>query len=100
VTLPVYLRPEGEDACRLELWVQPGARRTELAGRHGERLKIKLAAPPLEGRANRALVKFLAELLDISPGGVKLVSGETGRAKSVRLALPTAEALRRLEAQQ
>lgn len=98
MNLPAYLRSEGEAACRLDVWVQPGARRSELAGQHGERLKIKLAAPPLEGRANRLLTKFLAAWLGISPKDVELVSGAGGRAKSLRLAMPAAEVLRRLEA--
>lgn len=93
---PAYLRPEGDASCRLELWVQPGARRSEIAGLHGERLKIKLSAPPIEGRANRLLLKFLAGLLEISPAGVELVSGAGGRAKSVRIAAPADQVRRRL----
>ncbi len=91
-----YLRPEGDASCRLEVWVQPGARRSEISGLHGERLKIKLSAPPIEGRANRLLLKFLAEILDVPPAGVELVSGAGGRAKSVRIAAPAQEVRRRL----
>ena len=47
----------------LELYVQPGARKSEFAGEHGGRTKIRLAAPPVEGRANEALIEFLSERL-------------------------------------
>ena len=46
----------------LELHVQPGAKRSEFAGKHGERIKVRLAAPAVEGKANDALVEFLSQL--------------------------------------
>ena len=65
----------------LEVHVQPGAKRTELAGLHGGRLKIRLAARAVEGAANRALVEFLAVLLDAPRRGVVIEAGETSRRK-------------------
>ena len=49
----------------LDLYVQPGAKRSEFAGQHGERVKLRLAAPPVEGKANAALIEFLAEYFGV-----------------------------------
>ena len=69
----------------LDLHVQPGAKRTEAAGRHGERLKIRLAAPPVEGAANDELVRFVAEAFGVPKRNVEIVSGATSRQKRVRV---------------
>jgi len=67
----------------LELHVQPGAKRTEVAGMHGERIKIRLAAPPTDGRANEALVEFLAEAFGVARRDVTILSGIKSRDKRV-----------------
>ena len=67
----------------LTLHIQPGAKRSEIVGLHGDALKIKLAAPPLEGRANEALLKFIAELFDVPLRNVALKQGEQSRRKVV-----------------
>jgi uncharacterized protein len=67
----------------LELHVQPGAKRTEFAGKHGERLKIRLAAPAHEGRANEALVEFLAAHYGVPRRNVTIVNGLRSRQKRV-----------------
>ena len=67
----------------LELYVQPGARRTEFAGTHGERLKVRLAAPALEGRANEALVEFLARHFKVAKRDVRIAAGARSRHKRV-----------------
>ena len=69
----------------LALHIQPGAKKTELAGLHGEALKIRLAAPPVDGKANAALLAFLAKACGVSKSAVELVSGETSRSKRVRI---------------
>jgi len=66
--------------------VQPGARRTEAAGLHGGRLKIRLAARAVEGAANEALVAFLAEAFGVAKRGVRIVAGEMSRQKRVSVA--------------
>lgn len=71
------------DVLTLTLHVQPGAKRTEVAGLHGEALKIRLAAPPIEGRANEALLKFIAESFDVSLRQVELRQGGQSRHKVV-----------------
>ncbi|KXW59005.1 DUF167 domain-containing protein [Ferrovum myxofaciens] len=69
----------------LTLHIQPGASRTEVVGKHGDALKIRLAAPPVDGRANQVLLRFLAEQFQLSLDAVELRSGLTGRHKRVAL---------------
>ena len=69
----------------LRLHIQPGAKKTEVTGLHGEALKIRLAAPPVDGKANACLVAFLADTLGIAKASVSLISGESSRAKRVRI---------------
>ncbi len=92
MTDPVWLRVSGEDMV-LSLHVQPGAKRTEVAGRHGDALKLRLAAPPVEGRANECLIAFLAGRLGIPRSRVTIEAGETSRAKRVRVAGARADAV-------
>ena len=70
----------------LAVHVQPGAKRSEVAGLHGERLKIRIAAPALDGRANEALVAFVAERLGIAKGRVTVAKGAASREKLVAIA--------------
>lgn len=74
------------DVITLTLHVQPGAKRSEIAGLHGEALKIRLAAPPVEGRANEALLKFIARLFDVPLRQVELRQGGQSRHKVVAIA--------------
>lgn len=69
----------------LTLHVQPGAKRSEIAGLHGKALKIRLAAPPIEGRANEALKKFIAELFAVPLRQVELKQGVQSRHKVVAI---------------
>ena len=70
----------------LSVHAQPGARRTAAQGTHGDALKIRVAAPAVEGKANRALLEFLAEAFRVPRGRCQLLSGETARKKRVRIA--------------
>ncbi len=63
--------------------VQPRASRTEVAGRHGSELRIRLTAPPVDGAANEALIRFLAEALGLARSEMLLVSGAGSRSKVV-----------------
>ena len=76
------------DGVRLTLHVQPGARRTEVAGLHGDALKIRLAAPPVDGKANAELVRLLAEAFGVPRRQVAILRGETSRDKLVRVDAP------------
>lgn len=83
--MTAWLRAEG-DGVMLSLHIQPGAKKTEVAGPHGEALKIRLAAPPVDGKANAALLAFIAAKVGAGRTAVELLSGETSRAKRVRIA--------------
>lgn len=78
----------------LELLIQPRASRTRVAGEHDGRLKLQLAAPPVDGEANAALIDFLARALDVRKADVAILRGETGRRKTVRVTGVTADRAR------
>lgn len=63
--------------------MQPGAKRSEFAGRHGERVKLRLAAPAVEGKANEALVEFLADYFGVPRRNVRIAAGLKSRQKRV-----------------
>ena len=69
----------------ISVHTMPGARRTEIAGLHGEALKVRVAAPAVEGKANDALVAFVAERLGVPRRDVRLVSGERSREKRLEV---------------
>ena len=73
----------GEEAIILTLYVQPGAKRTEIAGFHDGALKIRLASPPIDGLANKALLKYIALLFDVPVRQIKLKQGDKSRRKVV-----------------
>lgn len=73
----------------LTLHVQPGAARTAPAGMHGDAHKIRLAAPPIDGRANEALIVFLADAFGVRQRDVTIVAGATARRKIVRISTPS-----------
>ena len=75
-----------DGAVVLHVHAQPGAGRTEVVGRHGDAVKIKVAAPPEGGRANEALAAVLADAFGLKAAQVTLVSGASNRAKRFRLA--------------
>jgi uncharacterized protein (TIGR00251 family) len=78
----------------LEILVQPRASRTRAVGEHDGRLKVQLAAPPVDGEANAALIEFLADALGVRRADVRIVRGDTGRRKTVQVAGATAAAAR------
>lgn len=84
---------------RLALRVSPGARTSALVGRHGEAWKVRVSAPPEDGRANAAVVQLLAETLGVPARTISVVSGHGARDKLVELAgIAPDEIDRRLEA--
>jgi uncharacterized protein (TIGR00251 family) len=78
----------------LEVLVQPRASRTRVVGVHDGRLKVQLAAPPVDGEANAAQVEFLAEALSARRSDVSIERGDTGRRKTVRVSGVAAAAVR------
>ncbi|MFZ2854558.1 MAG: DUF167 domain-containing protein [Rhodocyclaceae bacterium] len=86
----------GDGKITLTLHIQPGAKKTEVAGLYGDALKIRLAAPPVDGKANAALLGFVAERLGVAKSAVMLKSGQTSRRKVLEAAGAPADAARRL----
>lgn len=81
----------------LHVHVQPGAGRSAVVGRHGDALKVRVAAPPVDGRANQATQTLLAEALGLASGDIELTGGESSRSKRFRLrGVDAAEADKRL----
>lgn len=79
-----WARRDSEDWL-LDIRVQPGARRTEVAGPHGGRLRIRLAAPANEGKANAELVRFVARRLGVNRSKVEIAHGQHSRDKTLRI---------------
>lgn len=75
--------PAGNGRWRLRVWVQPGAKRDELAGMYQGSLKVRLNAPAVDNKANKALVAFAAKLFGIRRSGVSIQSGEKSREKTL-----------------
>lgn len=77
---------EGRDgSVRVRVYVQPRASRTEIVGQHGDTLKVRLAAPPVDGAANAELVRHLAKRIGVPVSRVRVLSGATGRTKTVEI---------------
>jgi len=74
-----------EGGVVLAVHVQPGAGRTEVVGRHGDALKVRVAAPPTGNRANDAVVDLVSREFDLKKDGVSVISGGSSRQKRVRL---------------
>jgi uncharacterized protein (TIGR00251 family) len=76
---------ETGDGIVVNVFVQPRASRNQVAGMHGEALKLRLTAPPVEGAANRMCIAFLAEILDLPKSTLEIVAGHSSRNKQVRV---------------
>jgi uncharacterized protein (TIGR00251 family) len=79
--------PPGSDppGIILRVLAHPGAGRTAIVGQHGDALKLKVAAPPVDGRANKSCATLLASLFGVREAAVSVVSGESSRAKRFRI---------------
>lgn len=80
---PEFVKPAGQGLWRLAAYVQPGAKKSEVAGIHQGRLKLKIQAPPVDGKANKAVEKFVASLFGLRPSQVSLENGQTSRTKTL-----------------
>lgn len=76
---------ETKDGIVLTIRVVPRASKNEITGELGDALKIRLQAPPVEGKANKALIQFLADTLDLPRNRISILSGDTGRNKRILL---------------
>lgn len=91
-----WFRSAADGRITLTLHIQPGAKKTEFAGRHGDALKIRLSAPPVDGKANEALIKFVAETLKLPKSAVNLKSGQTSRRKVLEVSGSNCDAVAQL----
>jgi len=73
------------DGCKLAVRVHPGARKNSVTGIHADAVKIALTSPPVDGKANEALIAFLAAALRLPRARIAIVSGITSRAKTLRI---------------
>lgn len=78
---------DGDDLV-LALYIQPRASRNEWAGSHGEELKLRITAPPVDGQANAQLQRWLARQFGVGRGQVELLGGDSSRHKRFRIAAP------------
>ena len=76
---------ESSSGVRFQVHVQPRASRTELAGGHGDAVKVRIAAPPVDGVANDELIAFLAKKLGVAKSAISIVSGEGSRDKLIEV---------------
>ena len=72
----------------LRLYIQPKASRDQLMGLHGDELKIAITAPPIDGKANSHLQKFLSKQFKVAKSNVEIIKGELGRHKVIRIIAP------------
>lgn len=90
-----WLQITGKGDLQLTVHVQPGAKTTACAGIHGDALKIRLHAPPVDGKANQALTAWLAKTLGCPQSAIELIRGQTSRRKTLSISTDQADALHR-----
>lgn len=79
---------QGENLI-LHCQIQPKASCDEIVGIHGDRLKIRITAPPIDGKANEHLIKMFSKLCKVPKGNIEILQGELGRQKTLRIQAPT-----------
>jgi len=87
---PDWIEVRG-DTVRVRIRVQPRASRTEIAGEYAGALRVRVAAPPVDGEANAELTRWLAKILGVARSRVRIVAGETGRNKLIEIGGTTTE---------
>ncbi len=93
ITAP-FLRSEKEGSIIVDIHVVPNASRTQVEGLHDGALRVRLHAPPVDGKANSALIEWLARELQVPRSSVELIRGQTARRKQLRVASSVAEKAR------
>ncbi|SON48011.1 DUF167 family protein YggU [Vibrio tapetis] len=82
------VKQDGEDLV-LRLYIQPKASRDQIVGLHGDEIKIAITAPPVDGKANSHLTKYLAKQFKVAKGHIDIEKGELGRHKQIRVCSPS-----------
>lgn len=79
-----WIRSAG-GSVRIDIWLQPRSGRAKLVGLHSDRLKVSVTSPPVDGRANKDLIKFIANKLGVPGSAIKITAGKTGRRKTIEV---------------
>jgi len=82
--LPAYIK-ESKQGVEISIHVVPGAKKSELIGLHGTSLKIRVSAPPIEGRANEEILHYFSNLCKIRPAQISIIRGLKSRGKTVQI---------------
>ena len=77
---------ENSDGCILKCWIQPRSSRNAVVGVHGNAIKIALTAPPVDGKANKELIKFLAKYFKLPKNSIQIIAGNSSRNKTIFMA--------------
>lgn len=77
------------DNLLLRIYVQPRASRDEIVGLHGGSLKVRITAPPVDGKANEHLLKFLAKIFGVARSQITIIAGKQGRHKQLQIQRPS-----------
>ncbi len=72
-----------KDGIIVKIHVVPNSSKTQIVGKHGDRLKIKIKAPPVDGKANEEIISFLSDLLKVKKNQIDLISGQTSKSKNI-----------------
>lgn len=83
---------------KIKVYVQPNASVTKIIGKHDGALKIKVKAPPVDGKANKEIIEYLSELLSLPKKSISISHGETGRHKLIEIDIRSAEEATRISA--
>ena len=86
------------EAILLKIYLQPKASKNEIVGPYRDGIKVKVTAPPIEGKANEALIRFLAQEIGISPSSIEIVKGHHSREKTLKISgTPDQELMKKLQ---
>lgn len=75
----------GENSLNIQVQIQPGSSKDQIIGLHNGRLKIKISAPPVDGKANQNLIEFIAKALGVSKSKIDIVKGRTSKLKTLKI---------------
>jgi uncharacterized protein (TIGR00251 family) len=75
----------GENSLNIQVQIQPGSSKDQITGLHNGRLKIKISAPPVGGKANQNLIEFIAKALGVSKSKIEIVKGRTSKLKTLKI---------------
>jgi len=75
----------GENSLNIQVQIQPGSSKDQIIGLHNGRLKIKISAPPIDGKANQNLIEFIAKALGVSKSKIEIVKGRTSKLKTLKI---------------